>query len=61
MKGELHELNKMTGMKRPEDEAANWHDVTEEDWLAWQQIFRASREILRLSSPCPVCGEKALH
>jgi hypothetical protein len=38
-----------------------WHDVPEDVWEDWQQVFADSRESFYLSAPCPACGATTLR
>jgi hypothetical protein len=48
-------------VKQPHQSNYRWKDVPEEHWRNWQSIFQSSREILKLSAACPVCGKTALY
>jgi hypothetical protein len=39
----------------------DWHQVPYEHLASWQDVFQASREMVDLSAPCPICGAPALH
>ncbi len=38
-----------------------WHDVPENKMKKWIDTFQSSKEILKLSKPCPLCGEPGLY
>ena len=38
-----------------------WKGVPEQHLKAWYQIFQSSREILKLSAKCPMCGNTSLY
>ena len=38
-----------------------WHSPPAEYQSAWQALFVQSREMLNLSTPCPICGARTLH
>jgi hypothetical protein len=39
----------------------SWRDVPAWAWERWVDIYSTSREGINLSTPCPVCGVRALH
>lgn len=38
-----------------------WHDIPEEQYTRWRDIFSASTEGARLAAQCPVCGARTLY
>jgi len=38
-----------------------WKDVPAQHLKAWQDTFQSSREILKLSGDCPMCGKAELY
>jgi len=47
-------------MNTPPDDTF-WHSPPAESERAWLAIFAASRDLLDLAAPCPVCAAQTLH